>query len=113
MPQKHIEQQLAHSAVLFAALGDPTRLALLHRLAQNGPSSISPLAKQFTMTRQGVTKHLQILEGARLVDGRRQGRESVYEMKAEQLVEARRCLDLLSQGWDDALQSLKAHVEQG
>ncbi len=97
--------------MLFAALGDPTRLALLRRLSQDGPSSISTLAESFEMTRQGVTKHLHVLEVAGLVDGRHKGRESVWAMNTVQLAEGRRCLDLIARGWDDALSRLKAHIE--
>lgn len=113
MPKQRIERQLAQAAVLFAALGDETRLALLQRLSQDGPASISSLAARFEITRQGVTKHLRVLEEAGLVNGQRQGRESVYEMRAEQLAEARRCLKQIARGWDDALLRLKAHIENG
>jgi DNA-binding transcriptional ArsR family regulator len=65
MSKRRIEQNLAGAALLFAALGDPTRLTLLQRLSDDGPASISMLAESFRlMTRQGVTKHLQVLAAA-------------------------------------------------
>jgi DNA-binding transcriptional ArsR family regulator len=99
---------------LFAALGDETRLALLQRLSDGGPASISMLAGSFqVMTRQGVTKHLQVLAAAGVIAGRRAGREHVWAINPARLAEGRRCLERISRGWDDALSRLKAHVEAG
>jgi DNA-binding transcriptional ArsR family regulator len=97
--------------MLFAALGDPTRLALLHRLSEEGPASISTLAERFSLTRQGVTKHLQVLAAAGVIDGERQGREHVWTMKPDRLADARAMLDLIARDWDDALSRLKKQVE--
>ena len=105
--------RLAGAALLFAALGDPTRLALLDRLAASGPASVTTLADRFDQTRQGISKHLQVLAAAGVIDGRRVGREQVWTLNPRQLVEARRHLDLIARGWDSALTRLKAHVEQG
>lgn len=63
------ESRVAGAAPIFAALGDETRLALLARLSQGGPASISALAAAFEpMTRQGVTKHLTVLAEAGVID---------------------------------------------
>jgi DNA-binding transcriptional ArsR family regulator len=110
MSKKRVER-IARAAVVFAALGDPVRLAVLQRLAQEGPASISTLAEQFSITRQGVTKHLNVLEAADVLGGQRQGRERVYEIKAARLAEAQQWLAIIASGWDDALSRLKAHVE--
>lgn len=98
---------------VFAALGDPTRLALLRRLSARGPASISSLSRGFDLTRQGVTKHLNVLAGAGIVTGRRQGREHVWAVRPERLDEAQRYLRVIARGWDEALARLKAHVEKG
>jgi DNA-binding transcriptional ArsR family regulator len=111
MPKPRARTGLAATAVIFAALGDPTRLALVERLARDGPASISLLADRFDLTRQGVTKHLYVLAGAGLVDGRRSGREHIWALKPARLADARRHLDLVARGWDDALARLKRHVE--
>ena len=105
-------ERLAAAAVVFAALGDPTRLALLQRLAQDGPASISALAEQFAITRQGVTKHLNVLASADVLDGARHGRERVYAIKPTRLHEAQQWLEIIAIGWDDALNRLKSHVER-
>jgi DNA-binding transcriptional ArsR family regulator len=112
MPRKRASQQLAGAAVLFAALGDPTRLALLHRLSDDGPASISALADRFSMTRQGVTKHLQVLADAGVIEGTRAGREHVWTLNPARFAEARRTLDAIARGWDDALERLRAHIER-
>ena len=112
MPKRRGEKNLAGAAILFAALGDPTRLALLQRLSDDGPASISMLAERFqAMTRQGVTKHLQVLAAAGIIDGSRQGREQVWALNPARLAEGRRRLEIIARGWDDALARFKLHVE--
>jgi DNA-binding transcriptional ArsR family regulator len=101
----------AGAALLFAALGDPTRLALLARLSDGGPASISVLAERFSITRQGVTKHLNVLEGAGVIEGARQGRERVWKMNPSRLTEARQTLDVIARSWDNSLSRLKQHLE--
>lgn len=98
--------------MLFAALGDPTRLALLERLS-NGPASISMLAERFpSITRQGVTKHLHVLAAAGVIEGTRRGREHVWAINPAGLAEGRRRLDLIGRGWGSALDRLREHVER-
>jgi len=106
-----LNASLAHSAVLFAALGDPTRLTLVARLARGEPLSITRLAEGGTISRQAITKHLHVLAGAGLVESSRQGREQLWELNPRQLAEARRCLDLIGAQWDSALARLKASLE--
>jgi DNA-binding transcriptional ArsR family regulator len=74
--------------------------------------SIARLTAGTHVTRQAVTKHLQVLAGAGLVRGRRQGRQSLWELEPRQLEAARRYLDLISQRWDETLGRLKAAVER-
>jgi DNA-binding transcriptional ArsR family regulator len=108
---KRVERQLAGAALLFAALGDPTRLALVERLSDGGPASITVLAERFAVTRQGISKHLQVLAAAGVIDGRREGRAHVWAINPARLAEARRRLERIAQGWDSALARLKVHVE--
>ena len=104
---------LTGAAVLFAALGDDTRLALLQRLAADGPASITVLCESFDVTRQGVTKHLAVLAAARIITGRRAGPQHVWSLRPNGLAQAQRQLALIAQGWDEALRSLKSHIEAG
>jgi DNA-binding transcriptional ArsR family regulator len=110
---KRIDRGLASAAVLFAALGDPTRLTLLQRLSADGPASISMLADSFrSMTRQGVTKHLQVLAAAGVIEGNRQGREQVWALNPQRLADGRRQLDSIAAGWGEALVRFKKLVEE-
>ncbi len=99
------------AAPLFAALADPTRLALLKRLADGGARPIVALASGSALTRQAVSKHLAVLSGVGLVARRRKGRETLYALRPERLAEARAWLDEVEAQWEDALGRLKAHVE--
>ena len=70
------------------------------------------LAEHFpAMTRQGVTKHLHVLESAGVIEGSRQGREQVWTLNPKRLAEARRHLEAVADGWDNALARLKSHIE--
>jgi DNA-binding transcriptional ArsR family regulator len=100
------------SAPLFAALGDETRLRLVSRLCARGPASIARLASGAGVTRQAVTKHLHVLARAGVIRGARRGREHVWELDPAQLAEARRHLESISRGWDEALSRLKDFVER-
>ena len=105
-----------HAAV-FAALGDETRLALVARLSDGRPASISQLTEaQSTggskLTRQAITKHLRVLERARIVHGIRAGRESLFELDPKPMEELREYLDRVSEQWDRALGRLRSFVEE-
>lgn len=103
--------RLRSSAPIFAALGDATRLRLMARLCGGGPSSIARLTVGSHVTRQAITKHLHVLAVAGLVRGIRHGREKLWELEPQQIEEARRSLDLISEQWDEALGRLKTSVE--
>ena len=100
-------------APVFAALGDPTRLALLRTLSDGGRRSISALSAHSELTRQAVTKHLHVLEAAGLVSRERVGRESRFAFQPRPVEQARDYLDQVSAQWDEALGRLKAFVEKG
>ena len=103
--------QVRDAAPLFAALGDQTRLQLLLRLSTGGPASIARLSSTARVSRQAITKHLQVLAEAGLVSTSRQGRERVCELKPGRLADAHECLALISTLWDEALDRLKMLVE--
>ena len=98
------------TAHTFAALGDPTRLAIVGRLSR-GPAAIVRLADGAGMSRQAVTKHLYVLEKAGLVTCTRRGRTAVWELEPRRLDEARAALDAISRHWDEALDRLRLFVE--
>ena len=103
---------LQKNAPVFAALGDPTRLGLIAALCAGGALSIAQLTAGTAITRQAVTKHLEVLADAGLVHDVRQGRERLWELQASRIDEARRTLDAIAAQWDQALQRLKAFVER-
>jgi DNA-binding transcriptional ArsR family regulator len=112
MSRADARKGVAEAAPLFAALGDTTRLALLVTLCTGGPLSIARLSEHFHVTRQAVTKHLDVLADAGLVRSHRLGRERIWEFEPSRLAAAHEYLDLLSKRWDDALDRLKRFVEE-
>lgn len=99
---------LAH---VFAALGDPTRLKLVAVLCVGGAFSIAQLTASTDISRQGVTKHLQVLADAGVVRDVKQGRERLWQLEPTQIEEAKRMLDAIGKQWDVALANLKLFVE--
>ncbi|HEY4059026.1 MAG TPA: metalloregulator ArsR/SmtB family transcription factor [Kofleriaceae bacterium] len=101
----------ADVAPVFAALGDPTRLSLVHKLCTAGPQSIAQLTVGTDVTRQAVTKHLVALHEAGLVRDSREGRERIWEIEPRRLLVASRYLEEVSRRWDGAIERLRAFVE--
>lgn len=98
--------------VVFSALGDPTRLRLVHRLIDRAPLSATQLGKGLPVTRQGVAKHLRVLTEAGVISVRKSGRERLYMLEADSVNEAQAVLEQISAGWDRALSRLKNLVEE-
>jgi DNA-binding transcriptional ArsR family regulator len=99
-------------APLFAALGDETRLKLLGRLSAGGPRSITELCARSRVSRQAITKHLEVLAEARLVSSSWRGRERIWQLAPDRLADAHACLEQISKQWDEALSRLKQFVEE-
>jgi DNA-binding transcriptional ArsR family regulator len=104
--------QLRGCAPIFAALGDMTRLHIVTRLCAGAPLSIAQLTEGGRITRQAVSKHLDVLAEAGLVRDLRSGRERRYELVAAPLDDVQACLRQISTQWDAALQRLKQQVER-
>ena len=102
---------LRNSAPVFAALGDETRLRLVAILCAGGALSIAQLTSGTDITRQAVTKHLQVLADAGLVRDIKIGRERLWEFESARLEEARRSLERIARQWDQALERLRLAVE--
>lgn len=99
-------------AVIFAALGDETRLALVQKISTGKPTSVAKLAAGSRLTRQAVTKHLRVLERAGVVHSMRTGRENRYQLDPSPFVQMSVYLGKVSQQWDQALLRLQSHVEK-
>ena len=102
----------ASRAPVFRALGDETRLGLVARLSQGRPYSISQLTAGSRLTRQAITKHLRVLEGAGIVYRVRAGRESRFQYAPEAIRGIREYLEEVAKQWDQALSRLQAFLEQ-
>ncbi|MBH1993179.1 MAG: helix-turn-helix transcriptional regulator [Sphingomonadaceae bacterium] len=102
----------AETAQMFAALGDPTRLGLIARLADGSERSIVHLGDGLPISRQAVAKHLDVLHGAGLVVRRKSGRETHFALRRDAVETARNWLDQVGAQWDDTLTRFKAFVEE-
>ena len=96
---------------LWAALGDPMRLRVLDLLLERGDATASALAEALPITRQGVAKHLTVLERAGLVASRRAGREVRFAVRGDRLDVARRQMTRVAARWDDRLVAIKRIAE--
>ena len=98
----------ARAGVVFEALADPTRRAVLRGIAEHGPLTTTELAATLPVTRQAVAKHLSVLQGAGLVAPTRHGRETHFTATPGPLVEAGAWLARAGEAWDDRLARLAA-----
>ena len=97
---------------VFGAVADPTRRMILERLRSHGPLSIKQLAQPLPMSRQAVTKHLDILIASGLVEVRRVGRERLHLLNPTPLHEVEDWLKPYEEAWDRRLERLKQHLEE-
>lgn len=96
---------------LWAALGDPTRLRLLDLLLQRGEATASALATELPITRQGIAKHLLVLQRADLVRAQRIGRETRFTLCDERLAQAQQQMARVASRWDERLTRIKRIAE--
>ncbi len=87
------------------------RLRLIAALCVGGAMSIAQLTAGTDITRQAITKHLDVLASAGLVRDTKVGRQRLWEFEPAQLDEARRSLEMIARQWDHALAKLKRAVE--
>ena len=99
------------AAPIFAALGDPVRLSIVTRLCDGGPLPTVALRQGTRLTRQAVTKHLQILEAVGVVRSDRIGRDRAWRIENRALARTRDYLDRISAQWDARLERLRTMVE--
>jgi DNA-binding transcriptional ArsR family regulator len=98
------------SSDVFTALADPTRRYVLETLAARGDATATELAAELPVTRQAVAKHLAALNEAGLVESRREGRETRYELTPEPLGDAMDWIAGVGATWDDRLRALRRHL---
>jgi DNA-binding transcriptional ArsR family regulator len=97
---------------LWAAVADPTRRRLLNVLLARGEASATTLAADLPVTRQGIAKHLAVLDRAGLVEARRQGREVLYSVRPDELDSATRWMAQVAAEWDARLNTIKRLAEE-
>lgn len=97
---------------VFQAIADPTRREVLRLLAKK-ELPISEITSHFPISRTAVTKHLHILSEAKLVSGKKVGREKIYQLQPEPLQELKQWLSFYEQFWNNKLSILKHIVENG
>jgi DNA-binding transcriptional ArsR family regulator len=95
--------------VVFRALGDPTRRAMLRLLAA-GDKSIGELAEPFSMSFAGAAKHVTVLEGAGLLTKSVQGRDRVCRLEPAPLAEADAWLRYYARFWTDRIDALESRL---
>jgi DNA-binding transcriptional ArsR family regulator len=95
----------------FAALADPTRRAILARLA-SGEASVTELAEPFAMSQPAISKHLKVLERAGLISRGRSAQRRPRRLEAKPLAEAAEWLERYRQYWEASFQRLDALLDE-
>jgi DNA-binding transcriptional ArsR family regulator len=95
---------------VFAALADPTRRRIVELLSEHGAQTPTELASRLPITRQGVAKHLDLLEDAGLVEWSRTGRESRYRLTPEPFEVAALWMHSVGAEWDRRLEALREQL---
>jgi DNA-binding transcriptional ArsR family regulator len=93
-------------SVVFAALADPTRRRILERLSRQKEFRVTELATPFRISLPAVSRHLRVLEQARLIRRRRKGREHLFQARLAGLKEARSWLAHYVAGWEFSFDEL-------
>jgi DNA-binding transcriptional ArsR family regulator len=98
---------------VFAALGDSTRLAIVQRLGDGRPRSISALREGTPHTRQAIARHLQVLQEAGLLHDHKRGREHLYALDPRPLREVVGWADQFRALWEERLNRREEFLTQG
>src|SRR5580765_6783723 len=98
-PLGYVQPASAHLDAMFAALADPTRRAILARLA-TGEASVNELAEPFAMSQPAISKHLKVLEKAGLISQAREAQRRPRRLEAAPLAEANAWLENYRKFWE-------------
>lgn len=96
--------------VTFSALADPTRRAVLARLAL-GESTVGELARPFNVSLPAISRHLRVLEAASLIVRERRGKHRVCRLDARAMAGASQWLDFYSKFWNESFDRLDKHLK--
>ena len=97
---------------VFAAVADPTRRRILEQLRSSGAPSIQELTAPLPISRQAVTKHLEVLKESGLVETRWAGRKRMHRLVAQPLREVEQWLRPYAEFWDERLERLTQHLKE-
>jgi DNA-binding transcriptional ArsR family regulator len=97
--------------LVFSALADPTRRAIVESLGAQ-PSSATDLVADVPVTRQAIAKHLGVLENAGLVEGERDGRRVVYRLTPAPFADVAQWMSDVGAAWDRRLAALADRLER-
>ena len=95
----------------FAALADPTRRAILARLAE-GEATVNELAQPFSVSLPAISRHLKVLERAGLIERGREGQARPSRLRPQALDEAARWMEIRKQTWQGRMDRLDEHLRQ-
>jgi DNA-binding transcriptional ArsR family regulator len=109
-PLKHAMPADELSAT-FAALADPTRRAILARLA-DGDATVTELAKPFPVSLPAISRHLKVLEGAGLISRDRSAQFRPSSLRAEPLREATAWMETYREMWESRMDRLDEHLRE-
>ena len=98
-------------SLTFAALADPTRRAILARLAE-GEATVNELAKPFAVSLPAVSRHLKVLEGAGLIARNRSAQFRPSRLRTERLTEATGWMETCRETWEARMDRLDAHLNE-
>ena len=97
--------------LVFGALADPTRRSILETLARTD-SRVTDIAKPFAVSLPAISKHLRVLENARLIQRHRDGRVHRLKLKAKTMRDAAAWIERYRQFWDEQFASLSRYLEK-
>jgi len=100
-----------HLSATFAALADPTRRAILARLA-SGEASVNELAQPFRLSQPAISKHLKVLERAGLITRLREAQRRPRQLRAKPLKQAADWIDHYRRFWDESFDKLDDYLKQ-
>jgi DNA-binding transcriptional ArsR family regulator len=100
-----------HLSRTFAALADPTRRAIITRLAE-GEATVGEIAEPFAMSLPAISRHLKVLEGAGLIVRSREAQWRPSRMEAETLDEAMAWMQARKRTWEARMDRLEAHLRR-
>ena len=96
---------------LFYSLSDSTRRDILDRLTKND-LSVSEIALPYDMTLAAISKHLKVLERAKLIIRRKQGKQHIFQLYPPAFADASEYISYYTNFWESNLDSLKSYLER-